>query len=103
MRKLGQELARHSTFIEDGRRLLETLAASPGVRKVRSGDMTGRRSSIRKIVIRDAVSSYEFALENTNGRQLFRVFTGGAAIDPIVFRLQEQFSEYQVIVRGRED
>ncbi len=101
-RRIGRELARHSTFIEDGRRLLEALVRIPGAQKVKAGWISGRRSKEKKIVLEPGGTGVEITLGNTEGHQTFRASGDAALAERLAAILLRKFPEYMVVIRRRE-
>lgn len=98
---IRQELTRHSSFVEDGRKLFQALIAAPGVTKVKHLGMSGRRAKTRriKIKIEPQSTSCKVTIGCNNGHQRFRAFTTGTtAAYTLRNHLETKFPGYEVSI-----
>lgn len=95
----GRELHRHSSFIEDGRKLFFTLLDCPGVNRVKSGPLTRRGSRVRRIVVADAGTHLLLTLGSNNGHQEFVVYGDPGLLERISKFLTEKFPKHSVFTR----
>ncbi|MBI4132807.1 MAG: hypothetical protein HY473_01825 [Candidatus Sungbacteria bacterium] len=101
-RNWKQELRRHSTFVEDGRRLFTELLQNSHVLKAKTGSVSGRSSRKRQIVLREETGWLLITLKNTDGHQQFRVSVSAGTAPLVRQWLSEKFSEYEIITRTTE-
>ncbi|MBI4159788.1 hypothetical protein HY504_01345 [Candidatus Wolfebacteria bacterium] len=98
----AQEAARHSSSVAGGKSFFWFLAALPGVRKVKAGNLSRSASGAQQISITHwRGSSFSIVLRNRDGWQRFiLVLEPSAQIANILTELRRRFSEYECNVAG---